>query len=72
MYSAWTCASCCQIAFTGSTAVGKLIGEATAKNVVPTTLELGGKSPAIVWKDFDLDRAVRTSFYHDMHCQQLF
>ncbi len=34
--------------FTGSTAVGRLVAEAAARNLTPTTLELGGKSPCIV------------------------
>ena len=36
------------IFYTGSTTVGKLIAQAAAKNLTPTTLELGGKSPCIV------------------------
>jgi aldehyde dehydrogenase (NAD+) len=36
------------IMFTGSTAIGKIIAKAAAKNLTPTTLELGGKSPCIV------------------------
>ncbi|SEI92764.1 aldehyde dehydrogenase (NAD+) [Myroides marinus] len=43
-----------KIFFTGSTTVGKIIYEAAAKNLVPVTLELGGKSPAIVLKDCDI------------------
>jgi coniferyl-aldehyde dehydrogenase len=43
--------------FTGSTAVGRLVAQAAAANLTPTTLELGGKSPAILHEDFDLDRA---------------
>jgi aldehyde dehydrogenase (NAD+) len=46
------------ISFTGSVGVGQLIQEAAAKNVVPVTLELGGKSPQIVFADADLDRAL--------------
>ena len=34
--------------FTGSTAVGRKVAEAAARNLTPTTLELGGKSPCIV------------------------
>jgi coniferyl-aldehyde dehydrogenase len=34
--------------FTGSTAVGRLVAEAAAKNLTPATLELGGKSPALI------------------------
>ncbi|MCI0627797.1 MAG: aldehyde dehydrogenase [Acidobacteria bacterium] len=40
--------------FTGSTETGKLIAAAAAKNVVPLGLELGGKSPQIVFEDADL------------------
>ena len=40
--------------FTGSTAVGKIIMQAAAKNLIPVTLELGGKSPCIVDKDCKL------------------
>jgi len=46
------------ISFTGSVQVGSLIQEAAAKNVVPVTLELGGKSPQIVFDDADLDKAL--------------
>jgi coniferyl-aldehyde dehydrogenase len=41
------------ILFTGSTAVGRLVMQAAAANLTPVTLELGGKSPAIVHPDFD-------------------
>ncbi|OAJ93418.1 coniferyl aldehyde dehydrogenase [Vibrio bivalvicida] len=44
--------------FTGSTKVGKLVASAAAKNLTPTTLELGGKSPAIVANDADIAKAV--------------
>jgi len=47
-----------KIAFTGSTAVGRRIREATAGNGKALTLELGGKSPYIVFDDADLDSAV--------------
>lgn len=46
------------LSFTGSVAVGSLIQTAAARNVVPVTLELGGKSPQIVFEDADLDRAL--------------
>lgn len=46
------------ISFTGSLAVGKLVQAAAAQNVVPVTLELGGKSPQIVFDDADLDAAM--------------
>ena len=42
------------IFFTGSTNVGKLVMQAAAKNLTPVTLELGGKSPAIVCPSADL------------------
>jgi coniferyl-aldehyde dehydrogenase len=44
--------------FTGSTAVGKLVMKAAAENLVPVTLELGGKSPAIIDDGIDLKTAV--------------
>ena len=40
--------------FTGSTAVGKMVAQAAAKNLTPVTLELGGKSPAILDPSSDL------------------
>src|SRR6202044_88528 len=46
------------ISFTGSVEVGRLISHAAADNLVPVTMELGGKSPNIVFADADLDRAV--------------
>ena len=46
------------LSFTGSVGVGKLIQTAAAQNCVPVTLELGGKSPQIVFDDADLDRAL--------------
>ena len=46
------------ISFTGSVHVGALIQAAAAKNAVPVTLELGGKSPQIVFADADLDAAL--------------
>ena len=47
-----------KIAFTGSTSVGKRIRELTADSDCKLTLELGGKSPFIVFEDADLDAAV--------------
>ena len=46
------------ISFTGSVSTGQLIQTAAAQNVVPVTLELGGKSPQLVFDDADLDRAL--------------
>jgi len=46
------------ISFTGSVAVGSLVQASAAKNVVPLTLELGGKSPQVVFADADLQKAL--------------
>ncbi|WP_417229790.1 aldehyde dehydrogenase family protein [Brevundimonas sp.] len=46
------------VSFTGSTGVGVEIQKAAADNAVPVTLELGGKSPQIVFDDADLDKAL--------------
>jgi coniferyl-aldehyde dehydrogenase len=43
--------------FTGSTAVGRLVAEAAARNLTPTTLELGGKSPCIIDASVDMKDA---------------
>jgi phenylacetaldehyde dehydrogenase len=48
-----------KVAFTGSTAVGKLIGKAALDNMTRTSLELGGKSPVIVLDDADPKVAAR-------------
>ncbi|MBI5514205.1 MAG: coniferyl aldehyde dehydrogenase [Deltaproteobacteria bacterium] len=45
------------LVFTGSTRVGKIIMRAAAENLVPVTLELGGKSPALVAGDYPLEDA---------------
>jgi phenylacetaldehyde dehydrogenase len=47
-----------KIAFTGSTEVGKLIVHAATGNLKRVSLELGGKSPNVVFKDADLDKAI--------------
>jgi (Z)-2-((N-methylformamido)methylene)-5-hydroxybutyrolactone dehydrogenase len=46
------------ISFTGGPATGRAIAANASRNLVPTTLELGAKSPNIVFADADLDRAV--------------
>ncbi|HWI09961.1 MAG TPA: aldehyde dehydrogenase family protein [Burkholderiaceae bacterium] len=46
------------LSFTGSVATGLAVQTAAAKNAVPVTLELGGKSPQIVFADADLDAAL--------------
>ena len=46
------------LSFTGSVAVGRLIQTTAARHTIPVTLELGGKSPQIVFADADLDAAL--------------
>ncbi|MET1416904.1 aldehyde dehydrogenase family protein [Roseibium sp. HPY-6] len=46
------------VSFTGSVAAGVQVQTAAARNVVPVTLELGGKSPQLVFKDADIDAAL--------------
>lgn len=48
-----------KIFFTGSVPVGKIVYQAAAKRLIPVTLELGGKSPAFVSANSNLDIAVR-------------
>lgn len=61
-----------KIAFTGSTAVGKIIVKAAVGNLKRVSLELGGKSPAIVFPDADLDQAIAGTasaiFYNQGQC----
>ncbi|XP_022776072.1 aldehyde dehydrogenase family 2 member B7, mitochondrial-like [Durio zibethinus] len=53
-----------KLAFTGSTQTGKIVLELAAKsNLKPVTLELGGKSPFIVCKDADVDKAVELAHF---------
>ena len=49
--------------FTGSTRVGRLVAEAAGRNLTPVTLELGGKSPAIVDRSADLAEAAQRIAY---------
>jgi aldehyde dehydrogenase (NAD+) len=49
------------VTFTGSVPTGSAVMTAAAANVVPVTLELGGKSPMIVFPDADLAKAARTT-----------
>ena len=46
------------ISFTGSVEIGKTIQSEAAKNLIPVTLELGGKSPQIVFEDANIDKAL--------------
>jgi aldehyde dehydrogenase (NAD+) len=48
------------ITFTGSVSTGQAVMETAAKTITPVTLELGGKNPAIVFPDADLEQAVST------------
>ena len=62
-----------KVAFTGSTEVGKLIVKAAAGNLKKVTLELGGKSPVIVFPDANIDQAIAGSsgaifFNHGQCC----
>ncbi|MEO1489283.1 MAG: coniferyl aldehyde dehydrogenase [Pseudomonadota bacterium] len=45
------------LVFTGSTATGRLVMQSAAKNLVPVTLELGGKSPVIMGESADFEKA---------------
>lgn len=56
--TAFTAAPFDHLIFTGSTAVGRKVAEAAAKNLTPVTLELGGKSPAILDSSADFGQAV--------------
>ncbi|MFM7718642.1 MAG: aldehyde dehydrogenase [Actinomycetota bacterium] len=47
-----------RIAFTGSVATGRLVAASAGANLTPTSLELGGKSPFLVFADADLDAAI--------------
>jgi acyl-CoA reductase-like NAD-dependent aldehyde dehydrogenase len=52
-----------KVAFTGSTAIGKTIMQAASGNLKKISLELGGKSPNVVFADADIDQAVGGSFF---------
>ncbi len=52
-----------KFAFTGSTAVGRHIGEVAGRNLLHPTLELGGKNPLVVLRDADLDNAVEGAVF---------
>lgn len=51
------------LVFTGSTRVGRLVAEAAGRNLTPVTLELGGKSPAIIDVSADLEEAAERIAY---------
>ncbi|MEN8183094.1 MAG: aldehyde dehydrogenase family protein [Myxococcota bacterium] len=52
-----------KVSFTGSVATGRKVAEACARQLLPCTLELGGKDPMIVCADADLTRAARGAVY---------
>jgi alpha-ketoglutaric semialdehyde dehydrogenase len=52
-----------KFAFTGSTAVGRKIGEIAGRNLMHPTLELGGKNPLVVMRDADLENAVEGALW---------
>ena len=60
------------IVFTGSPAVGKLVMRTAASNLTPVTLELGGKSPALVSRNYPLaDAALRITHGKIVNCGQV-
>ncbi len=52
-----------KVAFTGSTRVGRIIGEKAGRALIKATLELGGKNPLVVMRDADLDLAVHGAWW---------
>ncbi len=52
-----------KMAFTGSSAVGRMVGETAGRNLQHPTLELGGKNPLVVMRDADLDNAVQGAIF---------
>ena len=52
-----------KISFTGSTGVGKMIGEVCGRNLVSCSLELGGKNPLVVMPSADLNNAVEGAYW---------
>lgn len=52
-----------RVNFTGSTHVGRIIGQLAAKHLKPAVLELGGKNPMVVLDDADLDEAVQAAAF---------
>ena len=58
--SAFTALPFDHLFYTGSTQVGRIVAKAAAENLTPVTLELGGKSPAVIAPDFDPAEAAKT------------
>ena len=60
------------IVFTGSPAVGKIVMRTAAQNLTPVTLELGGKSPAVVTRNYPVaDAALRITHGKSVNCGQI-
>ncbi|MBV1906965.1 MAG: aldehyde dehydrogenase [Pseudomonadales bacterium] len=60
-----------RISFTGSTDTARIIGKAAAETLTPTSMELGGKSPFLVFEDADLDKAAQTLAMQYMNAGQV-
>jgi betaine-aldehyde dehydrogenase/5-carboxymethyl-2-hydroxymuconic-semialdehyde dehydrogenase len=60
-----------RISFTGSVPTARRIGKAAAENIVPVSLELGGKSPFLVFADSDLALATEKATYQYDHAGQI-
>ena len=60
-----------KVAFTGSVQTGRTLARICAKRLIPITLELGGKSPNIVFADADLDRASASGAGFTRNCGQV-
>lgn len=58
-----------KVSFTGSVSTGKKILQQTSSRLIPTTLELGGKSPLIIFNDANIDQAVIASLLANFYTQ---
>ena len=58
------------IVFTGSPAVGRIVMRTAAANLTPVTLELGGKSPAVVLPDYTVERGGHPHHARQVHQQR--
>jgi len=52
-----------RVSFTGSTRVGRIVGELAGRHLKPVVLELGGKAPLVILDDADLDEAVKAAVF---------
>lgn len=52
-----------RVSFTGSTRVGRIVGELAGRHLKPAVLELGGKAPMVILDDADLDEAVKAAVF---------